>query len=554
MELRVSHHAHRLRREGGAPHLRPRHPAEEGSTSSGSRRTTCPKFYEFIARPTGIILVTGPTGSGKTTTLYSVLKHLSKPEVNIVTIEDPIEMVFEDFNQVPVRPADRRDLRLAALRTVLRQDPDIIMVGEIRDTETADHAVQAALTGHLVLSTLHTNDAPSSITRLLDLERPPLPDHLHADRRRGAAAGARELHALRRGVRPDARARRRRMKIPFEKLKPYRFRRGKGCLHCRETGYLGRTGIYEILPMSEKIRRLVSQQASSLEIFKAAREEGLRTLKEAAIEKVFRGVDHHHRDDAGHRQMNDDGLRGRVFLVTGSGRGLGRALACAAGAEKARVVVNTRRDERAAEAVAAEVQKAGGEAIAVRADVTDFEEARVLVDRALSKWGRIDVLVNTVGRFHWNPLVEMEPPEWRRIVATNLDSVFHMCRLVVPHMRERRFGRIVNLAAVGAAGTQGEPQMTAYGAAKAGVVALSRALALEEARCGITVNVVSPGLLKDESGDKVAAAADAMLGDRVPVGHAGDAADVVRAVLFFASPAADFVTGQVVEVAGGARL
>jgi 3-oxoacyl-[acyl-carrier protein] reductase len=170
------------------------------------------------------------------------------------------------------------------------------------------------------------------------------------------------------------------------------------------------------------------------------------------------------------------------------------------------------------------------------------------------KWGRIDVLVNTVGRFHWNPLVEMEPADWRRIVATNLDSVFHMCRLVVPHMRERRFGRIVNLAAVGAAGTQGEPQMTAYGAAKAGVVALSRALALEEARCGITVNVVSPGLLKDDSGNKDAAAADAMLGDRVPVGHAGDAADVVRAILFFASPAADFVTGQVVEVAGGARL
>ena len=252
--------------------------------------------------------------------------------------------------------------------------------------------------------------------------------------------------------------------------------------------------------------------------------------------------------------MNDDGLRGRVFLVTGSGRGLGRALACGAGAEKARVVVNTRRDERAAEAVAAEVQKAGGEAIAVRADVTDFEEARVLVERTLAKWGRIDVLVNTVGQFHWNPLVEMEPAEWRRIVATNLDSVFHMCRLVVPHMRERRFGRIVNLAAVGAAGTQGEPQMTAYGAAKAGVVALSRALALEEARCGITVNVVSPGLLKDESGDKVAAAADALLAERVPVGHAGDSADVVRAVLFFASPAADFVTGQVVEVAGGARL
>ena len=251
--------------------------------------------------------------------------------------------------------------------------------------------------------------------------------------------------------------------------------------------------------------------------------------------------------------MSDDGLRGRVFLVTGSGRGLGAALARAAGAEKARVVVNCRRDAKAAEAVAADVQRAGGEALAVRADVSAFAEAGALVEQALARWGRIDVLVNTVGGFHWNPVVEVEPEEWRRIVGTNLDSVFHMCRLVVPHMRERRFGRIVNFAAVGAAATQGEPQMAAYSAAKAGVVALSRALALEEARCGITVNVVAPGLLKDESGRRGAAAADAVLGERVPVGHAGRAADVVRAVLFFASPAADYVTGQVVEVAGGSR-
>jgi 3-oxoacyl-[acyl-carrier protein] reductase len=251
--------------------------------------------------------------------------------------------------------------------------------------------------------------------------------------------------------------------------------------------------------------------------------------------------------------MNDDGLRGRVFLVTGSGRGLGAALARAAGAEKARVVLNSRSDVKSAEAVAAEIQKAGGESLALRADVSAFPEARSLVEQALAKWGRIDVLVNTVGGFNWNPLVEVTPVEWRRIVGTNLDSVFNMCHLVVPHMRERRFGRIVNFAAVGAAATQGEPQMAAYSAAKAGVVALSRALALEEARCGITVNVVSPGLLKDESGRKGAAAADAMLGERVPVGHPGRAADVVRAVLFFASPAADFVTGQVVEVAGGSR-
>ena len=138
-------------------------------------------------------------------------------------------------------------------------------------------------------------------------------------------------------------------------------------------------------------------------------------------------------------------------------------------------------------------------------------------------------------------------------MASNLDSVFHMCRLVVPHMRERRFGRIVNFAAVGSAATQGEPEMAAYSAAKAGVIALSRALALEEARCGITVNVVSPGLLRDETDERHGPQPQSLLSDRVPVGHAGAAEDVVRAVLFFASPAADFVTGQVVEVAGGAR-
>jgi 3-oxoacyl-[acyl-carrier protein] reductase len=177
--------------------------------------------------------------------------------------------------------------------------------------------------------------------------------------------------------------------------------------------------------------------------------------------------------------MKDDGLRGRVFLVTGSGRGLGAAIARAAAAEGARVVLNCRRDAARVEALARELEAAGGEALAVRADVCLFDEARQLVERTLARWRRLDVVVNTVGGLHWSALVDLDPAEWRRLVSSNLDSVFHMCRLAVPRMREQRFGRIVNLAAVGAASAQGEPQMAAYAAAKAAVVALSRALALE---------------------------------------------------------------------------
>jgi general secretion pathway protein E len=260
----------------------------KGIDELGFAAQDLPKFYDFLARPTGIILVTGPTGSGKTTTLYSALKYLSKPEVNIVTIEDPIEMVFEDFNQVAVRP--QIDITFAsALRTALRQDPDIIMVGEIRDTETAENAVQAALTGHLVLSTLHTNDAPASITRLLDLG---IPHFLITSTLLGILAQrlVREncRHCLEEYAPTPEEASL--LRIPLEKLQPYKFKRGKGCLHCRQTGYVGRIGIYEVLPMSDKVRRLVTAEAGAQEIFKAAREEGLRTLREAAIEKVFRGV------------------------------------------------------------------------------------------------------------------------------------------------------------------------------------------------------------------------------------------------------------------------
>jgi general secretion pathway protein E len=247
-----------------------------------------PKFQQFLTRMHGIILVTGPTGSGKTTTLYSVLKHLAKPELNIVTIEDPIEMVHEEFNQVAVRPAI--DLTFAtALRTVLRQDPDIIMVGEIRDTETAEHAVQAALTGHLVLSTLHTNDAPSSITRLLDLG---IPHFLILSTVIGIVAQrlvrvncsyCAEEYAP---TAEEAVA----LDMPFELLQRYKIRRGAGCLHCRQTGFAGRDGIFQIMPISERLRSLIARQGSSLDVMDAAREEGMRSLRDAAIEKVLQGV------------------------------------------------------------------------------------------------------------------------------------------------------------------------------------------------------------------------------------------------------------------------
>jgi len=259
----------------------------KGIDEMGLSSHDLPKFYDFISRSHGIMLVTGPTGSGKTTTLYSTLKHLSKPEVNIITIEDPIEMVYEDFNQVAVRP--QIDVTFAsALRTVLRQDPDIIMVGEIRDTETAEHAVQAALTGHLVLSTLHTNDAPSSITRLIDLEIPPflisstIVGVLAQRLVRVNCKSCAESYAP---IQEEAEA----LRIPLEKLAGHRFRRGPGCLSCRQTGFSGRDGIFEVMPISDPLQLLINRRASSGDLFKQARKEGMRTLREAGIEKVVLG-------------------------------------------------------------------------------------------------------------------------------------------------------------------------------------------------------------------------------------------------------------------------
>jgi len=242
----------------------------------------------FIANTNGIILVTGPTGSGKTTTLYSLLKVLSTSEVNVSTIEDPIEMVYEGFNQTAVHP--QIDLTFAnCLRNLLRQDPDIIMVGEIRDLETAENAIQAALTGHLVLSTLHTNDAPSSITRLIDLGVPPFLINatilgIIAQRLvRKVCIHCREEYHI---TKDECYI----LKIDYEKAKNYRVALGRGCEECRGTGYLGRTGIFEVMEITDKARNEVHEKSSPVTIKKMALGQGMGTLRESAIRKLLNGT------------------------------------------------------------------------------------------------------------------------------------------------------------------------------------------------------------------------------------------------------------------------
>ncbi len=242
----------------------------------------------FITNTNGIILSTGPTGSGKTTTLYSLLKILSTSEVNVSTIEDPIEMVYEGFNQTAVHP--QIDLTFAnCLRTLLRQDPDILMVGEIRDLETAENAIQASLTGHLVLSTLHTNDAPSSITRLIDLGVQPFLINatiigVIAQRLvRKVCAHCKEEYKL---TKDECYI----LKLDYEKVKNYKVSIGRGCEDCRSTGYLGRTGIFEVMEIDEKIREQIHEKASPLAIKKSAQAQGMNTLRENAIKKLLQGI------------------------------------------------------------------------------------------------------------------------------------------------------------------------------------------------------------------------------------------------------------------------
>ncbi|MCE5193878.1 MAG: GspE/PulE family protein [Nitrospiraceae bacterium] len=242
-------------------------------------------YSSFIRRPSGIILVTGPTGSGKTTTLYSTMKELSSPDVNIITIEEPIEMVVEEFNQVGVQPAINVTFA-NILRTVLRQDPDIIMVGEIRDKETAENAVQSALTGHLVLSTLHTNDAPSSVIRLLDLG---VPSFLLSSTIIGIIA-----QRLVRKICPHCKKEKILTEEEIEHLqlvkKSYKVYFGEGCLECRGTGYKGRTGIFEIMEFSDKLKAALTDKIELPLIYDIAKSDGLINLRKTAVRKMLEGI------------------------------------------------------------------------------------------------------------------------------------------------------------------------------------------------------------------------------------------------------------------------
>jgi general secretion pathway protein E len=247
------------------------------------------RWERMIREPNGIILVTGPTGSGKTTTLYSSLKQLATPEVNVCTVEDPIEMIEPAFNQMQVQPALGVDFA-HGVRTLMRQDPDIIMVGEVRDRDTADMAVQAALTGHLVLSTLHTNDAPTAVTRMLDLG---MPAYLIKSTLLGVMAQrlVRTLcpHCKKPGEPPDDETWRA-ITAPWRADKPSQVMVPVGCVECRMTGYRGRIGLYEIMLMTPALRRLVTSGADDGRIRVQAYKDGMKPLRVSGAQKVAAGL------------------------------------------------------------------------------------------------------------------------------------------------------------------------------------------------------------------------------------------------------------------------
>ena len=246
------------------------------------------RWQQMVSQPNGIVLVTGPTGSGKTTTLYTTLKQLATPQVNVCTIEDPIEMVEDSFNQMQVQ--HNIDLNFASgVRALMRQDPDIIMVGEIRDLETAEMAIQAALTGHLVLSTLHTNDAPSAVSRLIELGVAP---YLIKATVLGVMA-----QRLVRTLCPHCKAPTSvdeeawaDLTQPWNAPLPTRSHAAAGCLECRETGYRGRAGVYELMMLSDGIKALIHNDTDIAQLRRQAYKEGMHSLRLSGAQKVGAGL------------------------------------------------------------------------------------------------------------------------------------------------------------------------------------------------------------------------------------------------------------------------
>jgi len=246
-------------------------------------------FQELIARPHGIILVTGPTGSGKTTTLYAALNAIVGPTIKVLTIEDPVEYHLQGVNQIPVDAHVGMTFE-RGLRAILRHDPDVVMIGEIRDLETAHAATQAALTGHLVFSTLHTNDAASAPMRLIDMGVEP---YLVSSTLIGTMAQrlVRKIcPKCKVEYQPDMAKLPKDFPLPQSEGGEFKLWRGEGCPHCRQIGYRGRSGVYELMMMTDEISKKVMERAPSNEVLATARKGGLRLLREDGWRKVHRGI------------------------------------------------------------------------------------------------------------------------------------------------------------------------------------------------------------------------------------------------------------------------
>lgn len=245
-------------------------------------------------------------------------------------------------------------------------------------------------------------------------------------------------------------------------------------------------------------------------------------------------------------------LKNRVALVTGASRGIGKEIALTLGRTGARVAVGYRTHKLAAQKVVTSLQSIGTQGLAVATDVTVPARVKDLIDSVVGHFGRLDILVNNVGNFEWKPVADSTIEEWHSILASNLYSVFYTSKYALPAMRRQRWGRIINLGAVGAERAFGQAKISAYSAAKAGMVAFTRSLALEEARYGITANVVNPPIIDEK--ELTLEEAERVIDARFPVGRPATARDVAEAVRFFASEESAFVTGQVLNVSGGWML